>query len=190
MDSLCAKKIHKLLARWTCTGAAEAYKSTMALTAGRLREALWYDPNTGLFRWRIDRRKVRAGTIAGSLCNGYVRIGIDGRWYAAHRLAWLYVHGEWPSSEIDHRNTDRADNRLENLRPATRQQQSANASLRPDNACGFKGVFFHEPTKTWQASIRFNGKNRVLGNFSSPQEAHTAYTAAAVELFGEFARAS
>jgi hypothetical protein len=87
------------------------------LAAERLRERLRYDGGTGVFTRRVGSGHARAGEIAGSVhSTGYVRIGIDGGKYTAHRLAWLYVHGVWPSDQIDHINRNRSDNRIANLR--------------------------------------------------------------------------
>ena len=91
------------------------------LTQARLKKLLSYNTDTGEFRWRVTRRgAARAGSVAGCVRHdGYVRIAIDGKRYLAHRLAWLYVHGELVP-ELDHANGVRSDNRLDNLRPATR----------------------------------------------------------------------
>lgn len=86
------------------------------LTVERLRELLDYDPETGVFRWKEPRRKCRVGEVAGSLRkDGYVKIQVDGRFYQAHRLAWLCVYGVWPSA-IDHIDGNRANNAIANLR--------------------------------------------------------------------------
>jgi hypothetical protein len=87
------------------------------LTAERLRKRLRYDAETGLFTRRVGSGHAHAGDMAGSVhSTGYVRICIDGGRYTAHRLAWLYVHGVWPSGQIDHINRNRSDNRIANLR--------------------------------------------------------------------------
>ena len=98
------------------------------LTVERLRELLSYDPATGKFLWRVGRQCMRAGAVAGATeVQGYRVIKIDGKIYKAHRLAWLYVTGEWPPEEIDHKNTDPQDNVWSNLRLATHSQNQANA---------------------------------------------------------------
>ncbi len=166
------------------------------LTAERLREVLDYDPVTGVFHWRVSpRQNVKAGSVAGHCqADGYWRVRIDRRAYLAHRLVWLYVHGEWPPAMIDHRHGERSTARLDELRPATRSQNLANAKLSKVNTSGFKGVSWHKRQRAWVAQIgkAENGKRRNyhLGYFADPKQAHEAYVAKARELFGEFARAA
>jgi hypothetical protein len=159
------------------------------ITAERLRELLHYDPETGVFTWRLPRRGVRAGYEAGaSRSDGYRRIQVDGRVIYAHRLAWPYMTGEWPDAEIDHINGDPSDNRIVNLRPATRSQNSANGRKPSDNTSGLKGVSWHARGRKWRAQIVVNGKCRHLGLFDCPAAAHAAYLAATEKFFGEYAR--
>jgi hypothetical protein len=161
------------------------------LTAQRLRELLHYDPVTGIFHWRIAvARRVKVGDIAGSVHrDGYRQIMIDGRRYYAHHLAWLYVHGEWPPSELDHINGVPDDNRIANLRLATPSQNQWNQGNRKNNTSGFKGVGWHR-RRRWRAQIGINGRYIHLGYFATPEEAHQTYCAAAKERFGEFTRAA
>ena len=122
--------------------------------AERLRELLSYDPDSGIFRWRVCARRKLVGSIAGHKGKqGYMHIGIDGRDYRAHRLVWLYVYGKWPPTEIDHINLLRHDNRLANLRLASREQNSANAPSHRDSSSGLKGVSFHKHMRKWRAEI-------------------------------------
>ena len=111
-------------------GCSRKSRAGEALTAERLREALSYNPETGLFTRRIRCGRIAPGEIAGTIAlNGYITISLDGRRYYAHRLAWLYVHGEWPQ-KLYHTNRDRADNRIANLRESTHAHNSANAKNR------------------------------------------------------------
>jgi hypothetical protein len=97
------------------------------ITAERLRKLLAYDPETGVFRWKVQRGRVRAGSIGGTLIkSGCHMIAIDWRTYPAHRLAWLCVHGCWPVDQIDHVNGIRTDNRIANLREAIRNENNEN----------------------------------------------------------------
>jgi hypothetical protein len=118
-----------------------------------------------------------------------VRIGLRGRQYGAHRLAWWFNTGEWPTQAIDHQNLDRADNRICNLRLATYSQNSANSSKRANCSSRFKGVTRNRRGGNWLAGIRVNGQHVYLGTFEHEAEAAAAYMSAAVEAFGEFARA-
>jgi hypothetical protein len=167
-------------------------KSDHKVTADRLREVLVYDPETGEFRWRIDRNNVVAGTLAGSTTSaGYISIRVDGIPHQAHRLAWLYVHGEWPQRLIDHRNGVTSDNRIANLRPATRTQNGQNIQgPRVDNASGFLGVSWSARCKRWRAAIRVDGDKRHLGYFDTPEEASAAYLTAKAEHHPYWARRS
>ena len=163
------------------TSAAPAKKE---LTAERVRELLVYDLETGDFVRRVTQGSARAGAAAGTLdSKGYVRIRVDGRKYAAHRLAWLWMKGKWPVGQIDHRNHIRCDNRFDNLRNATHGQNKANAQGWA--ASGFKGVI--KRGNRWVAQITHNGPTRYLGLFKTPEEAHAAYCQAAAKLFGDFA---
>lgn len=91
----------------------------------RLLEVLSYDPGTGIFHWRPGTR--REGFVAGTIVSeGYISIGIDRRCYKAHRLAWLYFHGIWPSAVVDHIDGDTSNNRIENLRDVTHAQNGLN----------------------------------------------------------------
>lgn len=169
------------------------------ITQHRLKEVLSYDPITGDFLWKdypLPSGKKRrrhgstcVGSIAGNIDNstGYIRIRYDGILYHAHRLAWPYTYGEWPSNEIDHINGTQNDNRLINLRPANRRQQCANTRINARNKVGMKGVC-RTRNGRYAAYIKINGKSKYLGAFDTPEEAHLAYQIAAMEAHGEFAR--
>jgi hypothetical protein len=167
----------------------------MTLTQEQLRDLLHYDPETGIFR-RIKivapQSRVCIGDVAG--CNdghGYIRIKIGGnagRAYGAHRLAWLYMTGEWPKCEIDHIDLNPSNNRWSNLREANRSTNIANTRKRSDNRSGVKGVYWNEEGRKWRAEINAHKRRIFLGAFSSLDEAKAAYEAAALEHYGEFAR--
>ena len=151
---------------------------------------LSYDPETGDFRFKRSAGKKAAGSEAGYLNNlGYRMIMIKGRWMMGHRLAWRMTFGKWPEKEIDHINGNPSDNRICNLREATRSQQVANQKFNTRNSSGFRGVTerkrFNTPAR-YQASIRHNGHQRFLGIFTTPEEAHAAYLKAAMDLHGEY----
>lgn len=143
------------------------------MTAARLREVLEYDRATGLFTHKVARSGVTAGSVAGSMSGGgYLYITVDGVKYGAHRLALLYVTGELQAEDIDHRNGLRADNRYANLRRAGRAINNQNRRfLRSDNTSGFTGVS-QTPSGKWRARVSLQGRERHLGRFSTPEQAH------------------
>ena len=169
-----------------------AVRFSATSNAADLRQLLSYNPGTGVFTWLVALRLGKpAGDVAGTLgADGYISISILRRKYKAHRLAWLYLHGEWPKDEIDHINGDRADNRLANLRPATRHKNSANKRRYSNNQSGRKGVNWHRQHQKWCTRITVNGKRKHIGLFHSLEDAADAYRRAAIENFGEFARIS
>ena len=152
--------------------------ATSDLTAQRLRELLRYNPETGIFTRPRPTRYTQAGGDAGRLNNiGYMVVSIDRKKMLAHRLAWLYQTGGWPTAEVDHINGIRTDNRWENLRdvsPST-NQQNRRAPNR-NNSAGLLGV--SREKKSWVAQIFHDGKRKRLGTFDTPEEAHAAYVAA------------
>lgn len=163
------------------------------LTAERARELLDYDPETGILRNRITRGSVAiAGEIAGYEALGYIVVCLDGIQYQAHRVIWLIVHGIWPTNFIDHRDGKKNHNTLENLREATKAQNSQNSPMRADNTSGFKGVGWHREKSKWRAYIhlggRRGGKYKHLGYYDDINEAADAYSKASIKYYGEYAR--
>lgn len=165
------------------------------LTAEYLREILDYDPETGAFTWKLRADATPqwngkyAGKPAGShdTSTGYHQLSINGIFRYAHRAAWLYTFGEWPAQQIDHINGVGSDNRISNLRLASHTENMRNTRKRADNTSGFKGVSHAKHAKRWRAKIQSHQKQRYLGCFDTPEEAHAAYCKAAAELYGEFA---
>ena len=153
-------------------------KRSTTLTQARLKEMLHFDPNSGIFTWLVDRPpKVSAGQIAGTTkgTKGYRLIVIDSDTFRAHRLAWLYVTGTFPKSQIDHINGNRDDNRLTNLREATSAENRQNNGMYRSNTSGFAGVTWHVARKKWRSQIQVDGKNMGLGYFDTPDAAQLAY---------------
>ena len=151
-----------------------------------IREYISYDPLTGHFT-RIKTRTNRwpVGDKVGCLgVNGYVVIRFGPKLYYAHRLAWWFVHGEMPP-EIDHKNRNRSDNRIANLRPAAHGLNTANAARRKKT--GYKGVYWHKKMQKWNAKIKADYRSHHLGLFEDEADAARAYDAAAIRLHGEFA---
>lgn len=161
------------------------------LTAQRLREVLHYNPDSGDWIW-LKTLSVRreAGSPAGEVkSSGYLFIGVDGSRYRAHRLAWLYMTGVWPTEQVDHINGVRSDNRWINLRAANNTQNAANMRVRYSNIVGVKGVKKYEGKRgvRWRAAISIQRKTRHLGSFASLEEAQSAYALAAKEAWGVYA---
>lgn len=163
----------------------------MVLTQHYLKEVLEYNPECGIFTWRkvLYNHIHLLNTVAGSIyANGYRYVQIGGKDYRAGRLAWFYVHGEWPAAYVDHINGNRADDRIENLRLATNSQNQANRGVMATNTSGTKGVRYEASRRRWRAQITANGKSKCLGRFRSRDEAMQAYAKAAKEIWGDFAR--
>lgn len=152
------------------------------LTADRLKELLNYNPDTGVFIWAKNRRKRKRGEVSGSWHkDGYRKIKVDGRDYQAHRLAWLYVTGEWPQFTIDHIDGNRGNNVWRNLRDVPHAVNQQNRKTHQKSSTnGFMGVT--RSGKRWTARIRLNGERKGLGVFDTPELAHNAYIAAKREL--------
>ena len=150
------------------------------LTILQVRDFLNYDANTGIFTWkRRAARCVQIGDIAGCVEKriGYASIGLFGHVYKSHRLAWFYIHGEWPIGLIDHINGIKTDNSLINLRIVSAEGNSQNIhNPNKRNKSGFIGVIWFQ--NKWRASITIKGKTNWLGDFSSPEEAHQVYLSA------------
>jgi len=146
------------------------------ITQERLKELLHYDPDTGIFTWRVGRGGMRVGDKAGGITTtatgkSYIVIGIDGKDYKAHRLSWLFIHGKFPSGQIDHENGNGLDNRLVNLRDVTPSENQKNARLRSNNTSGTCGVYWYKPYRKWKALIQVNSKSKHLGYFEDIQDA-------------------
>ena len=148
------------------------------LSAEELKKILTYNPNTGTFvRKRLNRQ---TGT---RLANRNIQISIYQKRYYAHRLAWLYMTGEWPENLIDHIDRNPSNNRFENLRQCVREQNVQNISLiKASTISGLVGVTWFYPRNKWQARIMLNRKSRSLGYYDSKEEAHAAYVKAKREL--------
>ena len=144
------------------------------LTQAELKELLTYDPATGVFVWRVAR-KDRIGEKAGALNGfGHRQIRLNGKLYMAHRLAWLYVHGEWPKTNLDHINGIPDDNRISNLRLATSKQNQENVKLRIDNASGHRGISWNANSQKWVARVQHYKKRICVGYFNTLTEAAEA----------------
>ena len=153
-----------------------------------LFENLSYDETTGLFIWLKDQKRgqIKAGTQAGSLAlNGYIEIGFQGQRIYAHELAWFFKYGEWVKN-LDHKNRNRTDNSINNLRKATYSENCCNSSLRTDNTSVIKGVSFDKRRNTWNAEVRKDGLRVRKSGFSSKEEAADWVISCRQKLHGEF----
>jgi len=176
------------------------------LTAIYVRSLLSYDPADGKFVWRPRPREMFQKACAHGVWNrryagapagmsdraGYVTIKIGRSGYKAHRLAWLYVNGVWPVSEIDHINGERGDNRIANLRECTRAENCQNKSAKRTSRASHIGVGWNSACNKWSAQICCNGKQYYLGVFKRQEDAARAYAEAKARLhtFNPTVRAS
>lgn len=173
------------------------YSSKVRPTQERVKKALNYCEESGLFSWKELRRGRKYGQVAGNIdsSTGYRRISLDDRSYYAAKLAWLYVYGIFPECVVDHINQDKSDDRILNLRLATRGQNQVNSGLRLDNTSGQKGVYHHKARylkgwASWQAYITYENKRKHLGWFHTRELAQAAREKAELTLYGEFANAA
>ncbi len=161
------------------------------LSRNELLKFLRYEPETGNFYWRISpARRAKVGALAGHKNGqGYHEIELRKFIYQAHRLAWLFTNDHWPKHEIDHINGVRDDNKICNLREATKAQNQHNRKHWSRKTSSiFKGVSWHKVTGKWVADIQVNKRRIHLGLFNTEIEAHRAYVVAASKLHKEFAR--
>lgn len=166
------------------------------ITQQRLKEVLHYNPDTGIFIWiKPTGKGIHIGDVAGAIKvtrpnnkgRQYIHIGIDGKVYLAHRLAFLYMNGKFPTEVTDHKDCNGLNNKWNNLREATHSQNNGNIRTHTDNKSGIKGVIFHKGK--WRATIaREKNKTKHLGTFSTKELARNAYVKAAKQYFGKFAR--
>lgn len=157
-------------------------KQDSTLSIERLKELFTYHPDGHLLRRvSIHGKRHPVGQIVRgtTMPDGYKMISIDGLKYCAHRCVWALAHGKWPNGEIDHINRIKDDNRIENLREATREENAQNATMRRHNTSGYKGVWKQKYAALWCAEISINGRATKLGYFKSPEEASEVYLAAA-----------
>lgn len=165
-----------------------------------LRSLVDYDPETGIVVWR-KRPEINkyakawntryAGQQATCLRKGYLQISItldSGEKYAypIHRLAWLYVYGEFPDGDLDHEDRVKTNNRIKNLRPSTVSLNGHNVGLTKRNKSGVKGVNWHKASNKWIVRIATGGKVSYLGTFSDLEDAKAAYAAASMSYAKEF----
>lgn len=156
------------------------------MTQEELKSILNYNSETGKFSW-VSMKWKKSNRVGSKKSNGYMQVAIGGKVYYQHRLAWLYMTGEMPDSEIDHINGVMDDNRWCNLRLATRSQNEMNTVLSSANTSGIKGVSWDKRNKKWCATIVINRKTVWLGRHSSIESAKAVIERARAHIHGEFA---
>ncbi len=157
---------------------------TSALTQKRLKEVVQYDRRLGLFYWRVSTGKASRGSVAGHTdTNGYTKISIDGVKYFAHRLVWLYVHGVWPTKNIDHKDLCRSNNKLSNLRDIGQSENGLNGPIRRNNSSGYTGVSYDKRRQRWIAYVHRGWRKKHIGSFKTLAEAATARRVAVAQIF-------
>lgn len=160
-----------------------------ALTLGRLKFLLAYEPETGLFRWKNytkGKRPIKIGALAGCKNNvGYIKLSIDNQYFLAHRVVWFYVTGKWPQDKIDHINCNRSDNRFSNLRDIKHWQNIIRQSVHKNSKFP-KGVTKNGNRFCARISVHGGPRYKWLGNFRTIEEAEAAYIKASLEIHGRF----
>lgn len=152
-----------------------------------LKEHLEY--RDGHLWWiKPTNRRIKIGQQFGTRHNLGYRVGkLKGKGYKEHRLIWLYHYGKWPKECIDHINGVRDDNRIENLREATNQQNQFNRKSEKDSSSQYKGVSWCKLSKKWRAYYQHKGKLYYLGLYETEIEAAEAYRKATEHLHKEYA---
>lgn len=153
-----------------------------------LHDLFYYNSENGEIRWKKDSSKTHknAGKIVGSLHKGgYLRMQIGRVSFFAHRVAWAMHYGSWPNGIVDHKNRIPNDNRIENLRIASRAENYVNSGMRDSNTSGYKGVHLI-PSGRWRARLILDGKSIHLGVFDRKEDAAAAYLEKSKEVFADF----
>lgn len=155
------------------TGGSQMTARHSTLTQERLKEVLHYDSGTGIFTWIKKKKGRRVGAKKSKHGNsrGYLLIGISGKNYAAHRLAWLYVHGKMPLAQIDHIDHVRSNNSIDNLREVTAKTNSRNSKIHINNKSGMSGVHWCKSKEKWAVTICGGGSKVWGGRFDDYFEA-------------------
>jgi hypothetical protein len=148
---------------------------TNCITQEKLKEILDYNPDTGIFTWKVSKAKrIKVGSVAGCKNNlGYILIRIDGKIYLAHRLAWLYTNGDFPLNCIDHINQIKDDNRICNLRDVTVSENMQNQS---------QVLGYTKNGSKYKATITLNNILYQLGSYETKEQARQAYLNAKIKL--------
>lgn len=165
----------------------------MTVTWEELNYLFSIDPDAGTIKWKNPPGKKSEwlyGKPAGNFGHifGYVNVCINKKDYKRHRLIWFYVHRKWPPSDLDHINGVRNDDRISNLRLATRSQNCWNSAKPSTNKSGHKGVSWSKEKRKWRASIRCENKWSHLGYFDNIDDALIARLSAEQRLHKGFSK--
>ncbi len=163
--------------------------SRQQLTVELVKSVLNYDPETGWFTWssKVNSRGIVVGSRAGTLrSDGYRKLRVFGVECKEHNLAWFVTYGRWPYPEIDHRDRNRTNNAIGNLREATSSQNKCNSDLKKMSTSGRRGVSWSSAQRKWAAQINADGRYYYLGMHETKESALAAYEDAARRLHGEF----
>lgn len=155
---------------------------------GAVRSRYDYEPEAGVFRAKTQHGPWKRGRAVGGRSGGYIKLKWGGRQVLAHRVAWIWMTGEWPDGLVDHIDGDGLNNRWSNLRLATNAENLWNRGRQINCTSGRKGAFYNRRRKQWFAQIKVNGQLHFLGYHESRDQAAKAYAGAASRLHGAFAR--
>lgn len=159
----------------------------MSISHDELKRLLHYDPETGIWTWLSGRNKGNVAGVTAASKGGYVFVTINKVAYRAHRLAWFYIKGKWPTNLLDHKDRNRTNNRFVNIREATKSQNCANAKLWKTSTSGFRGVYWEPKKKKWRVIIRQGGRRHYFGYYKCKLAAHFVHLVEFRKIFGEFA---
>lgn len=153
------------------------------LTQEYLKNRLHYDLETGIFTWKLltTKNQVKEGGVAGfKSARGYLSLELNTKTYLLHRLAWLYVYGNWPVGDIDHIDGNPLNNTIKNLRDVSTRD---NCNNRKSHRIGqLVGTTYVKQNNNWKSRIQVNGKTIQIGTFNTQKEAHEAYLLKRMEL--------
>jgi len=162
-------------------------KLQSSVSIEEIKARVRFDSETGKLHRVTASGGSKVGQETGSMSSsGYLGVGICGKAFLCHRIAWLLHYGEWPEFEVDHINGMKTDNRISNLRSATRSENVNNTNLRSDSTSGYKGVNYSNQHGRYRARIVVKGKRMHVGMYDTPEQAHEALCAARNAYHGKF----
>lgn len=154
------------------------------LSFNRARQLFTYNKSTGILRWKVNKARAIAGDAVGTVMQkgNYLYTRIDGVGYLVHRVVWLFYYGKWPVGQLDHKDTNRTNNRIKNLRELSQRHNSQNQRRAQRNKIASKFLGVHRDLRSkenpWTAYITVDGRGIYLGSFGNEKSAHAAYVSA------------